>query len=64
MPNKTTMVINKSDYTFHEMSVKDGANGFRMTATRIKFGVSDATLTFDAKKYPDAVVVRRDIGHK
>lgn len=64
MPSKTIMVINKSDYTFHEMQVKDGANGFTMTATRIKFGVNDAILTFDPKRYPNAVTVRRDIGTK
>ncbi len=64
MPGKTIMVINKSDYTFHEMTVKDGANGFTMTATKIKFGVSDAILTFDAKRYPNAIVVRRDTEYK
>lgn len=64
MPKKTIMVVNKSDYTFHEMTIKDGANGFTVTATKIKFGVNDAILTFDPKKYPNAVVVRRDIGHK
>lgn len=64
MPAKTIMVVNKSDYDFYQMSVKDGIVGFTMTATNIKYGVSDATFSLDQKRYANAVVVKRDIGYK
>ncbi len=64
MPAKTIMVVNKSDYAFYQMSVKDGIVGFTMTATNIKYGVSDATFSLDQKRYANAVVVKRDIGYK
>jgi outer membrane lipoprotein-sorting protein len=60
MPKKTTMVVNKSDYSFYQMGVKDGIMGFTMTATKIKYGVSDGVFVLDAKKYPNAVMVKRD----
>ena len=60
MPNKTTMVVNKSDYSFYQMGVKDGLMGFTMTATKIKYGVSDGMFVLDAKKYPNAVMVKKD----
>ena len=60
MPSKTILVVNKDDYLFHSMTVKDGAKGFTMTATRIKFGVDDGLFVFSAKRYPNAVVVKRD----
>ena len=31
----------------------------RMTATKIKFGVSDDLFKLDLKRYPGAVVVRK-----
>lgn len=60
MPKKTTMVVNKSDYTFYQMGVKDGVVGFTMTATKIKYGVNDAVFVLDQKKYPNAVIVKKD----
>lgn len=60
MPKKTVMVVNKSDYSFHQMSVKDGVVGFTMTATKIKYGVNDAVFVLDQKKYPNAVIVKKD----
>ena len=64
MPRKTVMVVNKSDYTFHEMSVKDGANGFTMTVTRLRFGVPESMFVLDESRYQGAVVVKRSFGDK
>ena len=64
MPKKTVMVINKSDHTFYEMAVKDGATGFTMTATNIKFGVEDGMFSLDSKRYQDAVTVHRSSGER
>ena len=64
MPDKTVMVINKADYSFYQMSVKEGIMGFTMTATNIKYGVGDGVFALDQKRYADAVVVKRDFGQK
>lgn len=59
MPKKTIMRINKSNYHFYEIESKGGGVSMRMTATKIKFGVSDDLFKLDQKKYPGAVVVRK-----
>lgn len=58
-PKQTLMKINKNNYYFHEMSVKEKGLTVRMTATKIKFGVNDDMFKLDLKKYPKAKVIRK-----
>lgn len=58
-PKKTTLKINKKDYSLKEMSMKDTSFSMKLTITRIKFGVSDDVVTFNPKKFPGAKIIRR-----
>ena len=58
-PKRTVMTIRKDNHDFVEMQAKDGPISMRITATKIKYGVSDAVFKFDPQKYPGAIVVRK-----
>lgn len=53
------MKINKDNYYFYELSSKEKGVTMRMTATKIKVGVSDHQFKFDLNRYPGAVIIRK-----
>lgn len=59
MPKKSIMRIRKSNYHFYEMESKQSGVSVRMTASKIKFGVSDNIFKLDMKKFPGATVIRK-----
>ena len=52
------MRIRKNNYHFYEMESKQSGVSVRMTASKIKFGVSDNIFKLDMKKFPGATVIR------
>ena len=59
MPKKSIMRIRKNNYHFYEMESKQSGVSVRMTASKIKFGVSDNIFKLDMKKFPGATVIRK-----
>ena len=59
MPKKSIIRIVKDTYMLHQYETKVSIASMKMTVTKIKLGLSDNIFTFDPKKYPNAVVVRK-----
>lgn len=59
MPKQTVMLINKNTGYFHEMTAKQSGVSMKMTAVKIKVGVSDSVFKFDVNRYPGAKVIRK-----
>lgn len=58
-PKKSIVRIVKDTYMLHQYETKVSIASMKMTVTKIKLGVSDNVFTFNPKKYPNAVVVRK-----
>lgn len=59
MPKQTVMLINKNTGYFREMTAKQSGVSVKMTAVKIKVGVSDSVFKFDVNRYPGAKVIRK-----
>lgn len=59
MPKKSIIRIVKDTYMLHQYETKVSIASMKLTVTKIKLGLSDNVFTFDPKKYPNAVVVRK-----
>ena len=58
-PKKSIVRIVKDTYMLHQYETKVSIASMKMTVTKIKLGLSDNVFTFDPKKYPNAVIVRK-----
>lgn len=58
-PKTSVMVIDKNNFTLHEMRAKMGMASLRLTINKIKVGVADNVFTLNMARYPNAVVVRK-----
>ena len=58
-PKKSIVRIVKDTYMLHQYEKKVSIASMKMTVTKIKLGLSDNVFTFDPKKYPNAVIVRK-----
>ncbi len=58
-PKKSIVRIVKDTYMLHQYETKVSIASMKLTVTKIKLGLSDNVFTFDPKKYPNAVVVRK-----
>ena len=58
-PKKSIVRIVKDTYMLHQYETKVSIASMKMTVTKIKLGLSDNIFTFDPKKYPNAVIVRK-----